>query len=42
MPLRHELEAEAAEDGRALSDYIRQLLVNVAAQRLAEREGQAA
>jgi hypothetical protein len=37
-PLRQELEAEADEDGRTLAEHIRRLLVDVAAQRFAERE----
>lgn len=40
--LRSELEAEAEADGRTLAEHIRRLLVDVAAQRLAEREQVAA
>ena len=41
-PLRRELEAAAAEDGRSLSDLVRRVLVNFAEQRLAAREELAA
>jgi len=41
-PLRQELAAEADQDGRTLAEYVRRLLVDVAVQRLAEREQEAA
>jgi predicted DNA binding CopG/RHH family protein len=41
-PLRQELAAEADQDGRTLAEYVRRLLVDVAVERLAEREQAAA
>jgi predicted HicB family RNase H-like nuclease len=41
-PLRAELEAEAAAHQRSLSSLIRTVLINHAAQRVVDRETQAA
>jgi predicted DNA binding CopG/RHH family protein len=41
-PLQHELADAAAADGRPLAEYVRWVLVEHAAQRLADREQAAA